>query len=349
MRTTFEGRCAKRALSGSEHCSDLPAVYVFDLQRAERVLVTGAAGFVGSTLAQKLAGEGRAVLGLDNFDPYYDPALKRANAEIVAAAGGQVEELDLGDFDGVTAAMRSFAPDVVVHLAAKAGVRASVAAPRNYFFANVVGTQNVLDACRETGTNRLVFASTSSVYGNTEVIPFDEGDPCLRPLHPYATTKRTAEMLIRNYSDMYGLQATVLRLFTVYGERGRPDMMPRMLLESITTGREIPLFEGPLERDWTHVSDICSGLTAAADRPTDFAVMNLGGGAPVSLAAFIAELERVSGNTANLKRSERPASEMMTTFASTKLLEANLGFRPSVSVEEGIARLWAWWIVDQGL
>lgn len=321
---------------------------MFELNQAERVLVTGAAGFVGGTLAEKLALEGRTVLGIDNFDPYYDPELKRKNAEIVAAAGGEVRDLDLLDFETLSDTVKSFAPDVVVHLAAKAGVRASVAAPRNYFFANVVGTQNVLDACRDTEIGRLVFASTSSVYGNTKVIPFDEEDPCLRPLHPYATSKRAGELLIRNYADMYGLQATVLRLFTVYGERGRPDMMPRMLLESVTTGREIPLFEGPLERDWTHVSDICAGLTAAIDRPTDFVVMNLGCGTPVSLAAFIEELERVSAKTANLKLSERPASEMMTTFASTQLLEDNLGFKPSITVPEGIARLWDWWTANSG-
>lgn len=316
---------------------------IVDARPAQRVLVTGAAGFIGSHLTEALAIEGRDVFGLDNFDPYYDVAEKRANAAAIEAAGASLIELDIGAVDRLGELMGALRPEVVVHLAAKAGVRASVDQPREYFDVNLVGTQNVIDACRAHGVNRLVFASTSSVYGHTRRVPFDEADPCSAPLHPYGATKRSAELLIQTYARLYGLQATVLRLFTVYGRRGRPDMMPRMLLDSVTSGTPVSLFDGPLERDWTHISDIVEGLRQAVDRPMDFEILNLGRGMPVPLREFIDELHAASGRRANLVDTPRPASAMLTTYADNRRLADLLGVKPVVSVAEGVADLWRWW------
>jgi UDP-glucuronate 4-epimerase len=310
---------------------------------AERVLVTGAAGFIGSHLCELLGGQGRQVAGVDNFDPYYGRAEKTNNVRCLELAGATFSEGDICDYDAFSALVERVNPEVIVHLAAKAGVRNSVEHPRDYFVANLQGTQNVLDVCRENDIERLVAASTSSVYGHTKILPFQEDDPCIAPLHPYAATKRSGELLAGTYAHLYGLQATMLRFFTVYGPRGRPDMMPRLLLDSISNQTPVPLFEGPLERDWTYVADIVDGIAAAVDHPLGFETLNLGRGAPLPLAEFIDELHRVSGGKANLVPKPRPASEMMSTYASTERLQDRLGIRPSVTVAEGVQDLWEWW------
>ncbi len=310
---------------------------------AARILVTGAAGFIGSHLCERLAFDGRSTIGIDNFDPYYDRFEKEQNVAALRFAGGEFRESDIRDYGALASLFDVVRPDVVVHLAAKAGVRNSVHFPRQYFETNVLGTQNVLDACKAVGIGRLVVASTSSVYGNTTTIPFNEHDPCVEPMHPYAASKRAAEFLCQTYARLYGLQVTITRFFTVYGERGRPDMMPRLLLESVTSGREVKLFSGDLHRDWTHVSDTVSGLVAAVDTPLGFETLNVGLGRPESLASFIAEIERASGRKAVLSPSPRPATEMITTYASTERLEATLGVTPQVSVSEGVDRMWDWW------
>lgn len=313
------------------------------LSPANKVMVTGAAGFIGSHLSEALARDGRNVIGVDNFDPYYSRLDKEVNVESLRAAGADFRESDIRDYGDIASLIDVEKPEVLVHLAAKAGVRNSVKFPRQYFETNLLGTQNILDSCRALGVDRLVLASTSSVYGHTKQVPFIEDDPCDGPLHPYAASKRSIELLAGVYAHLYGLRITVMRFFTVYGERGRPDMMPRMLLRSISDAEPVPLFEGDLARDWTHVSDIVAGLTAAVDRPMDHAVLNLGRGRPVPLAEFIHELEEVAGASANLVATPRPESEMLATYASTDRLEACLGVEPQVSVKEGVARLWDWW------
>ncbi len=307
------------------------------------VLVTGAAGFIGSHLCDKLARVGKAVIGVDNFDPYYARIEKEHNVECLRRAGADFRESDIRSYGDIASLIDVTRPEVVVHLAAKPGVRNSVKFPRQYFETNLLGTQNVLDSCRALGVERMVLASTSSVYGNTKRIPFEEDDPCVEPLHPYAASKRSTELLAGTYARLYGLQISVMRFFTVYGERGRPDMMPRLLLNSLTTGAPVNLYEGPLERDWTHVSDIVRGLAAAVDRPLGFEILNLGRGQPVPLSGFISELERVSGKQANLVSAPRPDSEMLSTYASTDKLNRLLGYQPEVSIQEGVEALWEWW------
>ena len=310
---------------------------------ANTVLVTGAAGFIGSHLCEHLAGLGKQVIGVDNFDPYYARIDKEHNVDLLRRAGADFRESDIREYGSIASLIDVTRPEVVVHLAAKAGVRNSVRFPRQYFETNLLGTQNVLDSCRALGVERLVAASTSSVYGNTKQIPFDEEDPCIAPLHPYAASKRSTELLAGTYARLYGLQITMLRLFTVYGERGRPDMMPRLLLNSISAGTQVDLYEGALERDWTHVSDVANAIGCAVDRPLGFSILNVGRGAPVLLSDFIERLEAVAGSSANLVPAPRPDSEILSTYASTEKLQEALGYTPRVTVQEGVERLWNWW------
>lgn len=316
---------------------------VADLHPVNTVLVTGAAGFIGSHVCEQLAAAGKTVVGVDNFDPYYQRFDKELNVACVRRAGADFREADIRDYGSIASLIDVTRPEVIVHLAAKAGVRNSIRFPRQYFETNLIGTQNVLDSCRALGVERLVMASTSSVYGNTDRIPFTEDDPCVTPLHPYAASKRSAELLAGTYARLYGMQVTTLRLFTVYGDRGRPDMMPRLLLDSISNGTPVPLFEGALGRDWTHIADVSQAVAQAVDRPLGFEVVNVGLGKPMLLQGFIEELESIAGKQAHLTPAARPESEMMTTFASNERLKDLLGVTPEVTVEEGVARLWDWW------
>lgn len=307
-----------------------------------RVLVTGAAGFIGSHVAERLAVDGHTVLGIDNFDPFYDRRLKEANVDVVTARGVELFDVDVRERDDVIQLVGTFEPDVVVHLAAKAGVRNSIANPADYVFNNLNGTQHVLDGLRAAGSGRLVLASTSSVYGDDAPTPFREDFPAVRPLQPYAASKRAAEMLAGTYHHLYGIETTVVRFFTVYGPRGRPDMMPFLLADSIETGREVPLFDGPFERDWTFIDDIVDGVVRAVEVPLGFEILNLGRGAPVALSDFIDTLQRIAGRSANLRRTPAPPSEMIVTFADTSKSNRLLGFEPQWSVEDGARRMWEW-------
>ncbi len=313
------------------------------LRPVNTVLVTGAAGFIGSHVCERLAGVGKRVVGVDNFDPYYQRFDKELNVAALRRAGADFREADVRDYGDIASLVDVTRPEVIVHMAAKAGVRNSIMFPRQYFETNLIGTQNVLDSCRALGVERLVMSSTSSVYGATGEVPFSEDDPCVEPLHPYAASKRSAELLASTYARLYGLQVTALRLFTVYGERGRPDMMPRLLLDSISNGTPVPRFAGPLGRDWTHVDDVIDAVAEAVDRPLGFEVLNVGRGQPVLLDDFIAELVAVAGKEPNLVPSPRPETEMLSTFAKTDRLRELLGAEPTVSVGDGVARLWDWW------
>ncbi len=316
---------------------------VADLRPANTVLVTGAAGFIGSHVCEHLAAIGKRVVGVDNFDPYYQRFDKELNVACLRRAGADFREADVRDYGSIASLIDVTRPEVIVHLAAKAGVRNSIRFPRQYFETNLIGTQNVLDSCRALGVERLVMASTSSVYGDTDRVPFVEDDPCVNPLHPYAASKRSAELLAATYARLYSIQVTALRLFTVYGDRGRPDMMPRLLLDSVSNGTPVPLFDGPLARDWTHIDDVSRAVVQAVDRPLGFEVLNVGRGEPVLLSEFIEELETVAGERAHLVPTPRPEPEMISTFASNERLRTLLGVQPEVSVAEGVCRLWEWW------
>ena len=271
-----------------------------------KVLVTGAAGFIGSHLAEQLARRGDTVIGVDNFNDYYDPARKRRNASALRQSGVTLVEADIRDRKKMFLLFEEHRFDAVAHIAAMAGVRNSVANPALYMDVNLGGTQVLMDSSREFGVQNFVFASTSSIYGDTPDIPFRETDPCLAPPQPYAAAKRAAELLGFTYHKLYGLNFSATRFFTVYGPRGRPDMMPGLLAESLYYGKTIPLYEGDMRRDWTFVDDIVSGVVLALDKPLGYEILNIGRGEPQPLADFIAAMEAVSGRVNDVRDRRGP-------------------------------------------
>jgi len=324
-------------MSGKEGAESLSA----------RILVTGAAGFIGSHVSALLLARGDEVVGLDNFDPYYAPSRKWEHVEAVRSGPGghrfTLVQGDIRDRDLLAAVFaRRF--DGVVHLAALAGVRASVERPYDYVDVNVTGMLNVLEAIRRAPVRNLVLVSTSSAYGDAKP-PFVETDPADRPLAPYAATKRAAEMLCHSYHHVHGLSCNVVRLFTAYGPRNRPDMMAFKVLDSIFSGREIPLFGGgEMYRDWTYVEDVARGIIAALDRPLGYEIMNLGHGYPVLLRDFIDAIEALAGRKANLVPAPRMGSDAYATGADIAKARRLLGFEPRVSLREGVERLFRWYV-----
>jgi UDP-glucuronate 4-epimerase len=310
-----------------------------------KVLVTGAAGFIGSHLAEKLARRGDGVVGLDNFNDYYDPARKRANERrLNQYESFRMIEGDIRDRQGMFDLFDRERFDAVAHLAAMAGVRNAVAHPDLYVMVDYNGTQNLMDAARATGVGNFVFASTSSVYGDTRQIPFVETDSCDRPLQPYAAAKRAAEILGYAYHHLYGLNFTALRFFTVYGPNGRPDMMAYLVADSITKGVEIPLYEGgEMYRDWTFVDDITDGVVAAVERPLGYEIINLGRGEPVRLGDFVGVMESLAGKKAQLRPAPKLAADVVRTYADIGKARQLLSYNPQISVEEGVTRFWEWY------
>ncbi len=314
----------------------------------KRILLTGAAGFIGSHVADALLARGDTVVGLDNLNDYYDPARKEANLKEVMAADAQGRfEFVKGDIRDLALMERIVAerkPDAIVHLAAMAGVRASMDEPHLYYEVNLTGTLNLLEAARKTGLAHFVFAGTSSVYGATEVLPFIETDPCDRPLAPYPASKRAAEMLGFTYHHLYGQSFTALRFFTVYGPRARPDMMAYKVLSNIFAGEEVPLYEGGnMKRDWTYVGDITQGIVRAVDRPLGYEVINIGRGEEMLLSEFVARVEGLAGRKANLKTAPKPLADVLATSADITKARALLGYDPRVSVPEGTENFWKWY------
>lgn len=311
---------------------------------SKSVLVTGAAGFIGSHTVEQLVRRGDKVVGLDNFNDYYDPNRKRANvAEVQSQCSFELVDGDIRDDALLGRLFDEHRFDAVVHLAAMAGVRASAAEPAYYYDVNLTGSLRLLEQARHHDVDNVVFASTSSAYGRTEQIPFLETDPCNSPLAPYPASKRAVELLGHSYHHLHGLSFTALRFFTVYGPRGRPDMMPYKVLRSACFGDRIPYYRGgDMHRDWTYVGDIVQGIALAVDRPLGFEVVNLGRGEPVKVADFVEALIELSGRRPNLHVEPMPAADVPFTFADLTKARTLLGYQPSVSVREGTQRFWAW-------
>ncbi len=311
-----------------------------------KVLVSGAAGFIGSNLAQKLVRRGDEVIGLDNFNDYYNPAKKRANEKrLVQYPNFRMIEADIRDRPRMIHIFEEEGFDAVAHLAAMAGVRPAVESPDFYVEVDYIGTQHLMDAARFTNVGNFVFASTSSVYGDTKQIPFVETDPCDRPLQPYAAAKRAAEILGFTYHYLYDLNFTAIRFFTVYGPNGRPDMMAYLVADSITKGNQIPIYNGgEMYRDWTFVDDITNGAMAALDRPLGYEVINLGRGEPTRLKEFVGLIEDLAGQKANLVDKPKPAADVVSTYADISKAVELLGYAPKVSVSEGVEAFWNWYV-----
>ncbi len=320
------------------------------------ILVTGAAGFIGSHAAASLLSRGDDVVGLDNLDPYYSPERKRSNVASVAAAArraGQFEfvEGDIRDRPLLERLFEKHEFSAVVHLAAMAGVRVSVEDPWRYYDVNLNGTLSLLDAARARAVTsgskpaNFVLASTSSVYGRTEVSPFVETDNADRPLAPYAASKRAAELLGYTYHHLHGLDFTALRFFTVYGPRGRPDMMAYKVLDSAFGGAEVPYYDGgQMHRDWTFIDDIVAGIVAAADRRLGYEVINLGRGEPVLLSDFVTSLEVLAKKKPRLVAMPMSDADVKYTYADIAKAKKLLGYAPKVGVREGVQRFFDWYV-----
>ena len=315
----------------------------------KKILLTGAAGFIGSNTATALLNRGDVVIGVDNLNDYYDPERKHSNLKEVRAGAPDPEKLifhkaDIRDEAAMEALFAEHDFDAVVHLAAMAGVRASIEDPRLYFDVNLGGTLTLLEAARRHGHPPFVFASTSSVYGQTEVIPFIETDRADQPLAPYPASKRAAELLGYSYFHLYGQSFTALRFFTVYGPRGRPDMMAYLVLDNIFRGKKVALYNhGQMHRDWTYIDDIVAGILAATDRPLGYELINLGRGKPTLLSDFVRLIEGHAGKRSTLIDRPMPAADMEYTYASIDRAAGLLDYSPKVTVEQGVEQFWRWY------
>ena len=311
-----------------------------------RVLLTGAAGFIGSHVAECLVARGDEVIGLDNFDAFYPRAVKEANvAGLRRAARFRLVEGDIRDPKVVGALVTP--ETVVVHLAARAGVRPSLEEPALYASVNIEGTAVLLEAVRRAGARRFVFGGSSSVYGDTAPVPFSEDWPALMPISPYAATKRAGELLCATFARLYGLRIMALRFFTVYGPRQRPDLAIHKFTRLIAEGRPVPFYgDGSSERDYTYIDDIVGGVRAAVDwtaaPESALEIVNLGESRTTSLDALVALIARAVGKEARLERLPAQPGDVRRTCADVRKAGRVLGYRPSTTVEDGIPRFVHW-------
>lgn len=309
------------------------------------ILVTGAAGFIGSNLIEALLYQGQQVVAIDNFNDYYDPARKRMNVSVLKDYPNMnFYEGDFRDAALVEKIFADHAPQAVAHLGAYGGVRYSIGRAKLYTDVNIVGTVNLLEAARQAETKNFVFASTSSTYGKTTQLPFIETDPCNTPLAPYPASKKACEILGYTYHNLHQMNFTALRFFSVYGPRGRPDMMPFMVIDRIVKGEEIKLFDaGQMKRDWTYVDDIVAGIIAALERPLGYEIINLGRGEPVLMADFVEIVEDLVGKSAVLSTPPAPPSEPKTTFANIDKARRLLDYQPQTPIVDGLTQMWSWY------
>lgn len=316
-----------------------------------RILLTGGAGFIGSHVAEALLRSGAGLSLIDNLDDFYSPAWKRANLESIRKAGAfEFFEQDICDAGSMREIFASSRPDIVIHLAARAGVRPSIEQPRLYERVNVAGTVNLLDLCREFQVARLIFGSSSSVYGACAAAPFSEAQTGLRPISPYAATKLAGELFCHTYAHLYKLPVIALRFFTVYGPRQRPDLAIHKFVARLEAGQPLPIFgDGETGRDYTYVDDIVAGVMAALEydfaRETGaapFEIFNLGNSHPIKLSQLVSLLERATGKKAITQREAPQQGDVPLTWADISKAEKLLGYHPQTTMEEGLKRFVAW-------
>lgn len=318
-----------------------------------RVLVTGAAGFIGSHLVDRLLAEGREVLGVDNFDPFYDRRIKLANLEAAMTHPRfRLLELDIADpnpdpnanISAIEEAVRDFGPDAIAHLAAKAGVRPSLDAPADYARVNVMGTVRLMDAARRLDPlPRFVYASSSSVYGDRGDPPFRETDPVDHPISPYAATKKACELMAHTFHHLYGLPVTGLRFFTAYGPRNRPDLAIAKFADRVERGQPIPMFgDGGAKRDYTYVEDIADGVVRALDRCRTHHLYNLGNSEPIALADMIAAIGAAIGKPPVIERLPEQPGDVRLTCADIARAREELGYAPATPFADGLRKYVEW-------
>lgn len=313
---------------------------------ADTVLVTGGAGFIGSNLVDRLLADGHRVTVIDNFNDFYDPAIKRANVAAHCEHDSyRLVEADIRDRQAVDQLFRDGQFDQVVHLAAMAGVRPSIANPVLYQEVNLIGTMNLLEACRETNVKKLLFASSSSVYGNNEKVPFSETDPVDNPISPYASTKKSGELMAYTYHHLYDIPTACLRFFTVYGPRQRPEMAIHLFTDRIYRGEPIKMFgDGQSQRDYTFISDIVDGILRVREADFDYEIFNLGRSDTVALADLIAGIEKTLGKKANIERLPLQPGDVNRTFADISKARKLLDYEPKVSIADGLQQFADWYL-----
>jgi UDP-glucuronate 4-epimerase len=309
-----------------------------------RILVTGGAGFIGSHTAERLLALGHTVAIIDDFNDYYDPSFKRENAAILKRNPAcSIREGDISNLKTVRQVFDEAKPEMVIHLAARAGVRPSVRDPLLYQKVNVEGTLNLLECLRQNGIRKMTFGSTSSIYGLNTKVPFSEDDPVPNIASPYAATKLAGEALCRSYSHLFGIDMAVLRFFTVYGPRGRPDMAMYQFSQKITKGETIEVYgDGSSRRDYTYVDDIVQGVAATVDRKFGFEIFNLGESETTVLMELIGLLEKSLGAKAKVRHLPDQPGDVPQTFADTRKARQMLGYKPQTKVPAGIPKFIAW-------
>ncbi len=309
-----------------------------------RILVTGGAGFIGSHLCEYWLKRGHQVATIDNLDPFYEPQLKRANLDEIKAAGSlQVFEADIRDAACLAEIFAHFRPEAVAHLAARAGVRPSLLEPELYTSTNVLGTVNLLELSRKCEVRRFIFASSSSVYGKYNRVPFCEDDPISKPLSVYAATKAAGEALAFTYHHLYGLPIIMLRIFTVFGPRQRPDLAIRKFAQLIERGQEVPMFgDGSMQRDYTYVTDVVAAFELALEAPFGFEIFNLGNSRTIRLDYMVDTLEKALGKKALRKQLPPQPGDMEITYADLRKSRRQLGYNPQVTFEDGIQSFVQW-------
>ncbi len=315
----------------------------------KKVLVTGAAGFIGSHLCERLLNDGLLVLGVDNFDPFYSVEIKRRNlGRALAQDTFTFINEDILEEPEMCRIVADFKPDVVVHLAAKAGVRPSLSDPRGYMMTNVAGTASVLEASRLAGVSHVVLASSSSVYGDSEYTPFKEAHRTDTSVSPYAASKKACESLAHSFHHVYGMNTTCLRFFTVYGPRQRPDLAIARFTDLISKDQPVPLFgDGTTSRDYTFVLDTVDGIVKAMERATGYSIYNLGNNTPVSLSEMVAVIAEELGSKPRIVRMPEQAGDVRTTCADISAATRDLGYSPCTSFREGIRRYVRWYRAAQ--
>jgi len=307
-----------------------------------KVLVTGAAGFIGSHLCEHLLTDGWDVAGVDNFDDFYDPQIKRDNIKTcLSNSSFQLIEADIRDCAAMDKAGEGI--DIIVHLAARAGVRPSIAEPVLYADVNINGTTTCLEAARKHGIKKFIFGSSSSVYGNNEKIPFAEDDNVDFPISPYAATKKACELICHTYCHLYGISITSLRFFTVYGPRQRPDLAIHKFARLIESGKPIPVYgNGTMMRDFTYIDDIIAGVTAAMQKCNGYNIYNLGESRPISVNDLIVEIEKALGKKANIEHLPKQPGDVEHTYADVTKARKDLGYNPKTTIPEGLQKFVAW-------
>ncbi|MFH1590534.1 MAG: NAD-dependent epimerase/dehydratase family protein [archaeon] len=311
-----------------------------------RVLVTGGAGFIGSHVVDALLARGDEVVVVDDFNTYYSAERKRKNIkEASSQKGFSLFEADIRDISALRRIMKETAPERVIHLAARAGVRPSLVDPELYHAVNVVGTENVLKAAVDSGVRHVVFGSSSSVYGARNDPPFKETDDVSKQVSPYAETKRKGELLCERFCSQDGISVNALRFFTVYGPRGRPDMAPFKFVSRVLADEPIEMYgDGSSKRDYTYVTDIVSGVLSAVDKPMGFEIFNLGNNTMVSLAEFIETVEQVTGKKATINRLPEQKGDVPLTCADISKAESRLDYSPRTSVIDGLSSFYKWYM-----